>query len=349
MTLIVCLAVFVYCSGRMMQRAADPQKRKRVFGVSLLGVLSILIWFKYSNLLVGSVAAIFGLPVNGWLQVVMPLGISFFTFEYVHYLIELYFNHIPEHQAAEFFSFAFFFPTLTSGPIKRFQNFTTGLRENSNFSSEKLYTGGLYIVTGYLQKYLIADNLISRTVFLANPVTAPTTTALVSGLFIYSFRLYFDFSGLSNIAIGSALLFGLKVPLNFDHPFFKTDLASFWRSWHISLTSWIRDYVYMPLVFRFRNNKAVATLGVVLTMSLVGMWHGSSWNYLFFGLYHGLGLSLQQLLRSFKSRLHLPKVLTSIIGWGVTFVFVSFGWAFFVTHSLSDSVLIYKLIFAKFI
>jgi alginate O-acetyltransferase complex protein AlgI len=280
-------------------------------------------------------------------NIFMPLGISFFTFEYIHYLIDLNADKLPSHTASDFFTFAFFFPTLASGPIKRFQAFVLGINDVKNFSNQFILSGLFLILVGYLEKYLIADNLVSRTAFLAYPAVAPSATALLSGLFIYSFRLFFDFAGLSNIAIGSALFFGIKVPINFDRPFFKTDLALFWRSWHMSLTSWIRDYVYMPLVFHYRNAKSMIFIGLIVTMGLVGLWHGSSWNFLFFGLYHGFGLAALQIYRGFQPKRLIPKPIAGVIGMFITFIYVSFGWGFFVTHNLSDSMLIYRSIFAK--
>jgi alginate O-acetyltransferase complex protein AlgI len=347
--LIIGLAVFVFAIGIKMQNTIDKIKRKRYFYFGIASILLVLAWFKYNYLFIGSIASLLSIPIDGWIKIVMPLGISFFTFEFIHYLIELHFNHIPSHTVGEFFTFAFFFPTLTSGPIKRFQTFIVSLRENMSFSLSYIYTGVAYILCGYAEKYLLADNLVSRTSFLANPTVAPSTSALLSGLFIYSFRLYFDFAGLSNVAIGSALLFGIKVPLNFDRPFIKSDLAAFWRSWHMSLTSWVRDYVYMPLVFKFRNNRFITIFGLVLTMGLVGLWHGASWNFLAFGMYHGIGLASLQFWRGLKIRKILPPIISKYAGMVATFVYVSLGWGFFVTHSLSDSILIYKTIFGKFI
>lgn len=344
--LIIILATFVFYAGKKIQQAEDAKYRKRVFKLSIAGVLFVLVWFKYSGLIFGSLSGLFGYQAGEW-ALLLPLGISFFTFEFIHYLIEIYYRHIGEHTAEEFFSFAFFFPTLASGPIKRFQTFTESLRERLVFSKPFFISGIIYIIGGYLQKYLVADSLVSRTVYLATPSIAPTGGALLTGLFLYSVRLYFDFAGLSNIAIGSALLFGIKVPINFSYPFFKSDLAAFWRSWHMSLTSWIRDYIYMPLVFRYRNSKAAIIGGLIMTMALVGMWHGASWNFLVFGMYHGLGLAFLQVMRGFKRRKLLPAKLSFAMGMLFTFIYVSMGWGFFVTHSLSDSILLYSRIFGR--
>lgn len=347
--LIIGLSILVYFVGKKIRSEAEPRRKKNLFIGAIILIILTLIWFKYSNLFLGSVLQIFGRSNNSLLSLALPLGISFFTFEFVHYLIDLYHGRIPDHSAGEFFSFAFFFPSLTSGPIKRFQTFLATMREHKLFSRDYFFSGLLLILLGYSQKYFVADNLVSRTAFLSAPAVAPTGFALLSGLFLYSFRLYFDFAGLSNIAIGSALLFGVKVPINFSHPFFKSDLAAFWRSWHMSLTNWIRDYVYMPLVFKFRNSRFMIVFGLVVTMAMVGLWHGSSWNFLFFGIYHGTGLALLQVYRGFKIKRRLPQRLGYVFGVAATFIFVSLGWGFFVTHSLSDSILLYQRIFAKLV
>lgn len=343
--LIILLAVFVYVCGQWITRSPTATQKKKTFLSALIVVVTVLLFFKYSGLLALSLASMLGYSAPSW-SILLPLGISFFTFEFIHYLIEVYQGHISAHTPSEFFTFAFFFPTLQSGPIKRFQTFVESLRTHA-FSLTFFLSGIGYILVGYAQKYLVADNLVPRTAFLSTPAFAPTGFALLSGLFFYSFRLYFDFSGLSNIAIGSALLFGIKVPINFDRPFFQSDLAAFWRRWHMSLTSWIRDYVYMPLVFRFRTNKYMTVIGLVLTMALVGLWHGSSWNFLFFGMYHGLGLAALQLLRMKKRKKMLPPRIGFAVGMVATFVFVSLGWGLFVTHSMSDSILLYSRIFAS--
>jgi alginate O-acetyltransferase complex protein AlgI len=343
--LIALLAIFVYLAGQSILHTDESLKKRKTFLIAITIVVAVLIFFKYSRLFTLSIASLFGFAPPAW-SILLPIGISFFTFEFIHYLIEVNLGHIKTHSKTEFFAFAFFFPTLQSGPIKRFQTFVDSLRSHV-FSLSVFLSGITYILIGYAQKYLIADSLVIRTSFLSTPEFAPTGFAILSGLFFYSFRLYFDFAGLSNIAIGSALLFGIMVPVNFDRPFLQSDLAAFWRRWHMSLTSWIRDYIFMPLVFRFRNNKYMTVIGLVLTMALVGLWHGSSWNFLFFGMYHGCGLALLQVYRMKKRQRVLPLRLGRVVGVIFTFVFVSFGWGFFVTHSMHDSILLYERVFAS--
>lgn len=346
--LILFLAIFTYLIGKQIKIKETKVDKKKYLLIGIAVIILALILFKYGNLLLRTAEDIIGGDL-GISRILLPLGISFFTFEFVHYLVEMYYGRLPEHTAAEFFSFALFFPTLASGPIKRFPKFFQSVRDNQLFSIKFFITGLFFILLGYSQKYFIADNLVERTAFLTTPSIIPTNTAVLTGLFFYSFRIFFDFAGLSNIAIGSALLFGIAVPINFYWPYFRKDLAGFWKYWHMSLTNWIRDYVYMPLVFRFRNSKFITFGAVILTMGLIGLWHGSSWNFLFFGLYHGIGLAFLQITRSFTVRPILPKWLSYGLGMLATFVFVTLGWPLFVTTSLHDSILLYQKILAIFV
>ena len=347
LVLILLLSIFTYFIGKQIKKKELKKDKKKYLILGMLFIILALVWFKYSNLLINTLEDIAG---GDWniSRVLLPLGISFFTFEF-HYLIEMYYNRLPDHSALEFFSFALFFPTLASGPIKRFPKFFDSIKQNTIFSQRYFFTGIFLILLGYSQKYFIADNLVERTAFLSAPNLVPSGMAAISGIFFYSVRIFFDFAGLSNVAIGSALLFGVEVPINFNYPYFRKDLASFWRYWHMSLTSWVRDYVYMPLVFRFRNSKTIIFVTVIFTMALIGLWHGSSWNFLFFGLYHGIGLALLQIKILPKTLNILPNWLKYGLGMALTFVFVSFGWPLFVTSSLHDSVLLYQKIFAIFI
>jgi alginate O-acetyltransferase complex protein AlgI len=345
--LIIFLALLVFGLGKRIEMPVNKWSKKQYLILGIFTLLLILILFKYSQMIQ---MTLMYLLHGKWVKysVALPLGISFFTFEFIHYLVDVYHKKIPKHRPVEFFSFILFFPTLVSGPVKRFQNFIDSTRSSIIFNWQYVYTGLFYILIGYSQKYFIADNLISRTVFLANPSLAPSNVSLLSGIFFYSFRIYADFAGLSNIAIGSAFLFGVTVPVNFNYPYLQKDPAQFWRNWHMSLTTWIKEYIYMPIVFRFRNQPFITTAALVLTMTLIGIWHGSSWNFLFFGLYHGIGLAILQLWRSWpnRPRLNLPPNLAKIIGPLLTFIYVSFGWPFFATSSLSDSILIYHRIFS---
>jgi alginate O-acetyltransferase complex protein AlgI len=349
LALVLLLSVCTYGIGLKIKNATHIIEKKRYLFIGIAAILCVLIFFKYSNLFLITIESLTGGNLS-FKHIFLPLGISFFTFEFIHYLVEMYYGRLTDHTIVDFFSFALFFPTLASGPIKRFNKFFESTRNSQSFSKSFFITGLFFILLGYVQKYLVADNLVEQTAFLSSPALVSSNKAVLSGLFFYSFRIYFDFAGLSNIAIGSALLFGIMVPINFSWPYLRKDLASFWKYWHMSLTSWIRDYIYMPLVFHFRNSKLITIFAVVATMALIGLWHGASWNFLFFGLYHGVGLAILQIkIFSIKYYELVPKWVRYGIGMVATFMFVTLGWPFFVTSSLHDSLLLYQKIFAIFI
>lgn len=312
------------------------QGNRRLAFVGIAVMVVTLVAFKYAGMLVSSTNFLTGsrLSLPGW---ALPLGISFFTFEFVHYLADSYRGLIPTHRLRDFVAFTFFFPTLVSGPIKRFQTFETSLID-TRFQPAMFWTGIVWILVGYAQKYLIADPLIPFTSVLAHPEAISTQLAAASGLVLYSIRIYADFAGLSSIAIGSALLLGIVVPKNFHHPYFSPDIQQFWRRWHMSLGSWVRDYLYIPLGGN-RVGFPRQMINLIIVMVIVGLWHGAGWNFATWGLYHGLGLAAHRIWR-----LYVP-AMPRVLGIVFTFAFVTIGWAFFATRSLNDSFLLLGRIF----
>lgn len=329
--LMLLLAGITWVIGERVRRG----NRTLAFAGIAFMVLT-LIFFKYTGMLASSFAAVSGVsvPAPSW---ALPLGISFFVFEFIHYLADYYRGLIPTHKFRDFIAFSFFFPTLVSGPIKRFQAFESSLID-ARFQPAMFWTGIVWIMVGYAQKYLIADPLIPFTSVLAHPQAIATQLAAAGGLFLYSIRIYADFAGLSNIAIGSALLLGILVPKNFHFPYLSPDIQQFWRRWHMSLGSWIRDYLYIPLGGN-RVGFVRQLLNLLVVMVVVGLWHGAAWNFAAWGLYHGMGLVAHRLWRLYVPA--MPKAL----GIPLTFIFVTIGWAFFATSSLNDSFLLLGKIF----
>lgn len=274
----------------------------------------------------------------------VPIGISFITFGFIHYLVDSYRGEIGSHTLSDFMAFSIFPPTLVSGPIKRFQKFSEGVAGEGT-TLPLVWTGCMLILCGYLQKYLIADPLAVFTQPLEHPASVASGIAALGGLFLYSLRIYADFAALSNIAIGSSMLFGILVPLNFNYPYFSVNIADFWRRWHMSLGAWIRDYLYIPLG---GNRLGIVRLcfNLVIIMTLVGIWHGPTLNFAAWGVWHGVGLAAHRVWvkvrPSWRVFASLPYKLFSIV---LTFGFVTVGWAFFLTSSLGDSLLILSKVF----
>jgi alginate O-acetyltransferase complex protein AlgI len=304
---IVIEAIAVYLFARNSNRFA-------VFLTGLAGVVGLLGYFKYRLMLFSLVSPALGKlfgnsfgflsfngpsGINGPISaehIVVPLALSFYTFEFVHYLVDMRRRTIEKHTFMEFMAFAVFFPTMVAGPIKRFQDFIPKLR-TVELSWGLMSTGTLRIVVGVAKKIVIADSMS----VLVNPILTGSTNVsaktLAIALIAYSFKIYMDFSGYSDIAIGSSALFGIKVPENFSFPYLKTNIAKFWKSWHISLTRWIIDYVFIPLGGS-RRGLALALLNTLIAMGISGLWHGAATNFVFWGLYHGLLLGLYRAYRT---------------------------------------------------
>ncbi|MBI3336788.1 MBOAT family protein [Candidatus Peregrinibacteria bacterium] len=320
-----------YSVGLLIER--DRERWKLLFGVCLLAL--VLTFFKYA----GAVTEL--LHAGGW-DLMLPLGISFYTFELIHYLVEIYRGNIRNPKPDDFLAFLLFFPTRVSGPIRRFPAFTSQLKD-IRFKPEYLLYGVTLLVLGYAQKIIIADPLVPFTQGLQDP-TVLSALEVLARLYAYSIRIYADFGGLTNIAMGSALLFGVLVPRNFNYPYLRPNISLFWRSWHMSLSNWVRDYLYIPLGGN-RHGEWRTALHLLIAMFVIGIWHGSSLNFAVWGLWHGVGLMVNRWWRLTIGRSMPSNWFMYVLGVIITFHFVTIGWALFVTDSLGDSLIIfYKIL-----
>ena len=331
LALIVVLSSITYVAGLLIAK----YRSRSLLILSISTLLLILAFFKYARVIDAS---------TFFISIALPLGISFFTFEFVHYLADVYTGKIAHASPLSFFSFAFFFPSLVSGPIKRYEHFSEQLPVVRIQAHEVLWAL-CFLLLGYFQKIIIADPLIPFTKAVQHPAGLSGAYQAMIGLYAYSIRIYADFAGLSNIAIGTALLFGIRLPKNFSYPYLSTSIAVFWRRWHMSLSNWIRDYVYIPLGGS-RVSLARNCLNLLLVMTLVGMWHGSTLNFAVWGLYQGFGMALHRVWSSTIGKRIPAAWWTKAIGIIVTFHFVTLGWAFFLTGSLHDSLVLLRVLFS---
>jgi alginate O-acetyltransferase complex protein AlgI len=314
------------------------ERWKLYFGTLIL--VLVLVFFKY----IGAFGTYLISGGDLFSELMLPLGISFYTFELIHYLAEVYKGNITTQNIKTFFAFILFFPTRVSGPIKKYDDFKSQL-ESLRFVPAHIFWGVLLIGLGFFQKIVIADPLIPITNTLLTPETLGGSMDVYLKLMCYSLRIYMDFAGLTNIAMGSAYLFGIAVPRNFNHPYFQPNISLFWRSWHMSLSNWVRDYIYIPLGGS-RRGQVRTFFNLLVTMLILGMWHGSSLNFAVWGLYQGAGLAVHRAWREWGFAKHMPKnwfTYTAYV-W-ITFIFVTIGWALFVTNSLGDSLLILRKLF----
>ncbi len=301
------------------------QRRRGVFLAAVCYHVAVLGIFKYTGFLTG-----------GAVQTpFVPLGISFFTFQQIWYLHEVYTGAFPDAPApAEYLTYSFFFPTVSSGPILKPQNFFPQLREASPQPRDT--AAGLYALgLGLAKKVLLADNLgvlVNNGWGNLAGLTAPTAWCVILG---YTLQLYFDFSGYCDIASGCARLLGLRLPVNFDSPYRSLSVTEFWKRWHMTLTSFLRENVYFPLGGS-RKGKGRTYLNILLVYLVSGIWHGAGWTFILWGMLHGLAQVLERLWG--KGRDALPKWLR----WAVTFLFINVAWVFFRAPDLSAAFALLK-------
>ncbi|MBC7998722.1 MAG: MBOAT family protein, partial [Leptolyngbya sp.] len=302
--LIIAMTVFNYFLGDVLSRATSH--KKLVFGIGIVANLACLSYFKYSNFFVNSANGLLhlvGAPTYSvTLNIILPLGISFFVFEFIHYLFDIYRGSKPLKSFALFGLFAAFFPTQIAGPIKRYDDFSAQMVEEKKLKLEYFDEGVPLIIIGLAKKILIANNLAILVDMMANTISSYGALELWIFSFAFSFQVYFDFSGYTDIARGSSILFGYRIPINFNLPFIAANTSDLWNRWHISLSHWLRDYLFRPLGGTKRNRLTVDR-ALILTMTLGGLWHGASWNFVIWGLYFGLCLAIHRNFKRLKPKM----------------------------------------------
>jgi alginate O-acetyltransferase complex protein AlgI len=301
----------------------------------LAGILvsvGVLVAFKYWNFITGMFSGPSQENLLRWEQAFLPLGVSFFTFEFIHYAADRYKGKVERGTLGEYLAFIFFFPTMVAGPIKRFQDFVPCLRQPSVDWFLDWNRGITRILTGLVKKFAVADVLTSLTDHLNRADIAQAERwVLPLWLVAYGWKIYFDFSAYSDIAIGSGRLFGIKIPENFDWPYARSNIAEFWRHWHMSLYKWLVDYVFIPLGGS-RGTTAFVCRNTMIVMLVSGVWHGAGLNYIVWGAWHGMLLIAYRLWSGRPSaigRAHPPSRTRYFLGWLITYLSVNVGWAFF--------------------
>jgi alginate O-acetyltransferase complex protein AlgI len=324
-----------YLVGRGLEGCSRPRLRRLLLAMSLCANLGLLFYFKYANFFLRSledslrlVGAEASLPV---LSVILPIGISFYTFEAISYTIDVYNRRIPaERNLAHFLLFITFFPHLVAGPIVRARDFLPQLRRRKRHSWLRMRVGVQLFLLGLFKKLAIAD----RMAFFADPVFADPalygSMATWLATLAYAVQIWCDFSGYSDMAIGSAHMLGFKLAPNFDMPYLATNVSEFWRRWHISLSSWLRDYLFIPLGGS-RGGRWKTNRNLLITMTLGGLWHGASWTFVLWGIVHGCLLIVHREFRAWcEGRPGIAAVLASAAGTMIrtaaTFLCVSFCW-----------------------
>ncbi len=333
----VVLSIYTYLSGLFILKS----RKKDIFHfLSVTGLLLILVFFKYTGLLTSALYSLSNslkiLPRFDISTIVLPLGLSYIILKHISYLTDIKWGIIKVSNFMEFLNYSSLFTIFTAGPIERFERFQPQVRDKElKFEWMYIDEGFQRIVFGLFKKFAIADWIA----YFVNPVweNKDEYSAGIRALALlgFSFQVYFDFSGYSDIAIGSSRLFGLKIMENFDYPYLKRNISQFWRAWHISLSDWIRDYIFMPLG-RISQNKIWFLFFVpIISMGICGIWHGAKWGFLIWGIWHGLGISVYQIIIYFEKRnktlkVFNQKVFIKPVAVLTNFLFVTIGWIWFI-------------------
>ncbi len=322
--LVLLLSAMVnYIAGRLIEQG----RRRAGLWLSLAGSLSLLFYYKYANFFVDSVLGVanaFALPVPDGLaltHIALPIGISFYTFQGISYTLDIYWGRIKANRSfLDYGTYVAMFPHQIAGPIVRYADIAPELADRTT-TIEKFGIGAERFILGLAKKVLLANTFASLadTIFNAPPDSYPTATAWL-GIVGYSLQIYFDFSGYSDMAIGLGKMVGFDFKENFNYPYVARSIQDFWRRWHISLSSWFRDYVYIPLGGN-RASKMRTYRNLLIVFFVTGLWHGASWNFIIWGLYHGLFLLLERaglgkrLERIWSPITHAYTILTVLVGW----------------------------------
>ena len=351
--IMIALILLNYLCGLGLERFDGSEPARKFFLLAgLVGSLGMLFYFKYANFVLSSANALLGTsfsPIQGIST--LPLGISFYTFQTLSYTIDVYRKEIqPLTSLLDYAFYVSFFPQLVAGPIVRARDFIPQIRKPLFVSQEMFGRGIFLILSGLFKKAIISDyisiNFVER--IFENPTLYSGVENLM-GVYGYALQIYCDFSGYSDMAIGIALLLGFHFNLNFNSPYKSASITEFWRRWHISLSSWLRDYLYISLGGN-RKGKFRQYLNLIITMFLGGLWHGASWNFVLWGTFHGVALALHKMWMTITGRKKGEQShgWRRVFGVVITFHFVCFCWIFFRNADFQNSMDMLGQIFTTF-
>jgi alginate O-acetyltransferase complex protein AlgI len=346
LSLIFISSATDYVLGQQIHKAPDVKRRKAFLIASLVVNLGLLCTFKYFNFFADSFVDLFnsfGVYLNySTLHIVLPIGISFYTLQTLSYTIDIYQKKLkPTNDPVAFFAFVSFFPQLVAGPIERARNFLPQFFEQRKIDPHKVKTALTLILWGLFKKVGVADNLDPFVnVVYSNPADAYNYSVVLAAIF-FSFQIYCDFSGYTDIARGAARLLGFEIMVNFNLPFFASSVKTFWRRWHISLSTWFRDYLYIPL----GGSKTSLTKWMVITIftfGISGLWHGANWTFIAWGIFHGVFIVLEFFIHKWKViKFRIPKTIGIIL----TFSIFTIGLMIFRAQTIGDVPILFQNIF----
>ena len=344
--ILFCTAIN-YFAAILIDKAESRARKRAILTIDLIISLGVLFVYKYLGFLTNNLNSMLHAFHAAWqiptFEILLPVGISFFTFQTLSYTIDVYRGETEvERHFGIFALFVSFFPQLVAGPIERSSNLLPQFRVQKRFDMPRAMAGLRIILWGLFKKMVIADRLAVLANAVYNDVSAHSGAAFVIATVAFAFQIYGDFSGYSDIAIGSAKILGFDLMENFRRPYFSKTTAEFWRRWHISLSTWFRDYVYIPLGGS-RRGKLRYTFNNMLTFGLSGLWHGAEWTFVIWGLLNGVYTCLSHTTRALRERV-CARVFSARTAWlhrtlqvAVTFFLICFSWIFFRANSLADA------------
>jgi alginate O-acetyltransferase complex protein AlgI len=340
--IILGISILTYFVALFIERH-DNKYRKQVFWVSILIIVGNLIFYKYLNFLVSNTVGLlefFRFKINITYQTfLLPIGISFYTFQALEYLINIYFgNQKPERNFGHLFTFLIYFPKLLAGPIEPSSSFLPQITKSFSFDYVRITEGMKLMAWGFFKKIVIAD----RISIIVNPVLdSPekyNSLNILIAIILYTYYLYTDFSGYTDIARGCSKIFGIELMDNFDRPFAAKSVSEFWKRWHISLSSWANSYIYNPVLYSTRRMGRISIiLSLFITFFVIGFWHGPKWTFIFFGLIQSVAITIEFLTKNIRKKIFsvIPNSLISVVAITSTFLFFCFSVVFFRADNLS--------------
>ncbi len=355
MIVILLTTVVSYFSAIVIERTENTRRKKWVLVLGILVTLSFLLVFKYTDFALNSVwkvLQLFAVQIQKTtLNLVMPIGISFYTFQMVGYIADVYTGKSKaEHHFGHYALFVTFFPNILSGPIERASNMLPQFQEEKKFHYDDAAYGMRLILLGFLKKLVIADSMSRYVDNVFNHTEGASGLAFVIAIILFTFQIYCDFSGYSDIAIGVARLLGIRLMDNFKQPYYAASVREFWQRWHTSLSTWFRDYIYIPLGGN-RVSKARKNLNLLLTFLISGLWHGANWTFVLWGGIHGLYQIIENTIKSAWKKLKPTAAASATTVQGrsklvqigqtlLTFCLVAYAWMFFRANSITDAIYI---------
>lgn len=343
--LIILSTLVDYFAGIKMEKCITLKKKKKYLLLSLLVNLGLLFVFKYFNFFTESISFIY--PINN-LKLLLPIGISFYTFQTLSYTIDVYRGKRKAERHLGYFAlYVTYFPQLVAGPIERSDRLLPQLRKKQKFNYEETMQSLLRIAWGFFKKIVIADRVAVVVNTVYGDVTSYTGLQLIIATFFFAIQIYCDFSAYSDIAIGTANIMGHKLMENFKMPYFSKSISEFWSRWHISLTTWFKDYLYIPLGGNRVSKKWLYYRNLLIVFLVSGLWHGANWTFIAWGALHGFYMIIERLIQQLKTKFCNNSMFFSIpieLKQAFTFILVLIGWIFFRANNIGEAFLIISTI-----